>query len=186
MKNLLSSLAISIGVAVAVLQPVAAVAEPFQAVDVDRSQVTFNVQQMGVGTEGSFKRFDASFTFDPERPDQAKGRFDIDLTSIDTGLSEADQEVQGELWFDTARHPKASFVLDGLQATGPRRYEARGQLTIKGRTQEVRAPFELTPDAVMKGSFAMKRSDFAIGEGMWASFDVVANEITVRFTLKLN
>ena len=109
--------------------------------------------------------------------------WESELTGI--GLSEADAEVQGELWFHTAEHPRASFVLQGLQATGPRRYEALGQLTIKGRTMALRAPFELTPESVMKGSFVMERSAFGIGEGMWATFDVVANEVTVQFNLKL-
>jgi hypothetical protein len=37
----------------------------------------------------------------------------------------------------------------------------------------------------LTGSFVLKRADYAIGEGMWAKFDVVANEITVNFNLNL-
>ncbi|MEN9493739.1 MAG: hypothetical protein RJA63_4188, partial [Pseudomonadota bacterium] len=32
-------------------------------------------------------------------------------------------------------------------------------------------------------SFSFKRSDFAIGEGPWAAFDAVANDIQVKFHL---
>ena len=35
--------------------------------------------------------------------------------------------------------------------------------------------------ATFDGSFVIKRADFAIGEGDWADFSVVANEIQVKF-----
>lgn len=31
------------------------------------------------------------------------------------------------------------------------------------------------------GQFTIRRGDFAIGEGAWAAFDIVANDVTVRF-----
>jgi polyisoprenoid-binding protein YceI len=60
-----------------------------------------------------------------------------------------------------------------------------GQLSIKGQTRELIAPVTLSTQGVLTGSFVLKRADFGIGEGMWAKFDVVANEITVHFNLSL-
>ena len=57
-------------------------------------------------------------------------------------------------------------------------------MTIKGRSREVSAPFAFTPngdDAVFEGAFVLKRADFAIGEGVWADFATVANEVQVKF-----
>lgn len=76
-------------------------------------------------------------------------------------------------------------MLQSLKPTGPNQYEATGQLTIKGKTRELRAPLKLTPPSTLASSFVLKRADFGIGEGMWAKFDVVANEITVHFNLNL-
>jgi polyisoprenoid-binding protein YceI len=179
MKHLITTLALS---AAALTSGHAAT---FQAVVPEKSSVTFSYKQMGVAMDGKFKKFSAQIQFDPAKADKASGRLDIDLASIDTGSSEADQEVVGKAWFNVAAHPKASYVLQSLKATAPGQYEATGQLTLKGQTRELRTPLKLNAPASLVGSFVLKRADFGIGEGMWAKFDVVANEITVHFNLNL-
>lgn len=160
-------------------------AATYQAIVPEKSAITFSFKQMGVAMDGKFKKFTAQVNLDTARLDKATGRIDIDLASIDTGSGEADQEVVGKSWFHVAAHPKASFVLKQLTATGTHQYEARGQLSIKGQTRELTAPLKLTPQGQLGGSFVMKRADFGIGEGLWAKFDVVANEITVHSNLNL-
>ena len=179
MKHLITTLALS------ALALGNAQAAAFQAVVPEKSSVTFSYKQMGVAMDGKFKKFSAQLNFDPAKADKATGRLDIELASIDTGSSEADQEVVGKAWFNAAAHPKASFVLQSLKPTGPGQYEAAGQLTIKGQTRELRTPLKLNAPSTLVGSFVLRRADFAIGEGMWAKFDVVANEITVHFSLNL-
>jgi len=39
---------------------------------------------------------------------------------------------------------------------------------------------------VFNGGFVIRRAEFSIGEGMWAKFDVVANDIQVNFQLVAN
>jgi polyisoprenoid-binding protein YceI len=160
-------------------------AATFTTINPAQSSVRFSYKQMGVAMDGQFKKFNAQLNFDPAKSTKASGRLDIELASIDTGSVEADDEVVGKAWFNTAAHPKASFVLQSLKPTGPNQYEATGQLTIKGQTRELRAPLKLTPPSTLAGNFVLKRADFGIGEGMWAKFDVVANEITVNFNLNL-
>lgn len=179
MKNLITTLAF------AATALGSAQAATYQAVVPEKSSVTFSYKQMGVAMDGKFKKFSAQVSLDTAKLDKAKGSIDIDLASIDTGSSEADQEVVGKAWFNVAAHPKASFVLKGLKATGANQYEATGQLTIKGQTRELHAPLKLSPQGALTGSFVLKRGDYGIGEGMWAKFDVVANEITVNFNLNL-
>jgi len=160
-------------------------AATYQAVVPEKSSITFSYKQMGVAMDGKFKKFSAQVGLDTAKLDKAKGSIDIDLASIDTGSSEADQEVVGKSWFNVAAHPKANFVLKQIKPAGANQYEAIGQLTLKGQTREVHAPFKLSPQGQLTGSFVLKRADFGIGEGMWAKFDVVANEITVNFNLNL-
>ena len=179
MKHLITTLALS------ALALGNAQAASYQAVAPEKSSVTFSYKQMGVAMDGKFKKFSAQVSLDTAKPASAKGSIDIDLASIDTGSSEADQEVVGKSWFNVAAHPKASFVLKGLKATGANQYEATGQLTIKGQSRDISAPLKLSPQGALTGSFVLKRADYGIGEGMWAKFDVVANEITVHFNLNL-
>ena len=179
MKHLITTLTLG---AIALTHAQAAT---YQAIVPEKSSITFSYKQMGVAMDGKFKKFNAQLSLDTAKPDKAKGSIDIELASIDTGSSEADQEVASKAWFNVAAHPKASFVLQSLKPTAPGQYEAVGQLTLKGQTREVRAPLKLNPPSTLSGSFVLKRADFAIGEGMWAKFDVVANEITVNFNLNL-
>lgn len=160
-------------------------AATFQAIAPEKSSITFSYKQMGVPMEGHFKKFQAQVHLNTDKPAQAKGSIEVDLASIDTGSSEADQEVVGKSWFNVAAHPKARFVLKNLKSVGPNQFEATGQFTLKGQTRELVAPIKLTPQGVLTGSVVLKRADYGIGEGMWAKFDVVANEITVKFNLNL-
>ncbi|PUE54399.1 YceI family protein [Limnohabitans parvus] len=161
-------------------------AAPYQAIVPAKSSVTFSYKQMGVAMDGRFKKFAAQVNFDPTKAEQAKANFEVDLASVDAGSSEADDEVVTKSWFNATAFPKASFVAKQIKQTAPNQYEVQGTLSIKGLTRDVKFPMKHTAqgkDGLLTGSFTMKRADYSIGEGMWAKFDVVANDIQVNFSL---
>jgi polyisoprenoid-binding protein YceI len=161
-------------------------AAPYQSIVHAKSSITFNFKQMGVSVDGRFKKFTAQVNFDPVKADQGKASFEVDLVSVDTGSGEADQEVATKSWFNTAAFPKAQFVSKRIQQTAPNQYEVLGTLSIKGQSREVKFPMMHTPqgkDGLLTGGFTLKRANFSIGEGMWAKFDVVANDIQVNFSI---
>lgn len=159
-------------------------AAEFNAVQADKSTLVFGYKQMNVGMEGKFKKFAVQLNFDPAKAASAKAVLDVDLASIDTGSSEGDDEVAGKQWFNTKAFRTAHFASSGIKSLGGNRYEVTGPLTIKGRTQTVTAPTTVTIQgntATFDGAFVLKRADFAIGEGPWADFGTVANEIQIKF-----
>lgn len=161
-------------------------AAPYQSIVPAKSSVTFSYKQMGVAVDGRFKRFAAQMNFDPAKAEQAKASFEVDLASVDTGSGEADQEVVTKSWFNAAAFPKANFVAKQIKQTAPNQYDVQGTLSIKGLTRDVKFPMKHTAqgkDGLLTGSFMMKRADYTIGEGMWAKFDVVANDIQVHFSI---
>lgn len=161
----------------------------YTQVQANESTVSFGYKQMGVALDGKFNKYAAQLAFDPAKPAKAQARIDIDVASIDTGSEEANQEVVGKQWFNAKVFPSASFVSTGLKALGGNRYEAGGKLTIKGKTQDVIAPVTFQSagnKGTFDGSFTIKRLDYAIGEGVWADVDTVANEIQIRFHLVVN
>lgn len=161
----------------------------YAQVQTDKSAIHFTYQQMGVKMDGKFKKFTSQLSFDPAKPAAAKATFDVDLASIDAGSSEADDEVAGKPWFNTKAFPSARFVSGNVKSLGGNRYEVAGQLTIKGKTQEVVVPATFTPQGnsgVFDGSFTIRRGDFSIGEGAWAKFDIVANDILIKFRITAN
>lgn len=150
------------------------------------STVTFGYKQMGVALDGKFSKFTAQLSFNPARLDKAQAKIAIEVASIDAGSSEANEEVVGKPWFDAKVHPHASFTSTGIKLLGGNRYEATGKLSIKGRTQDVKAPvtFQSTGNkGQFDGEITIKRLDYAIGEGVWSDIDTVANEIQIRFHL---
>jgi polyisoprenoid-binding protein YceI len=158
----------------------------YKAVQVDKSKVSFQYKQMGVGMEGRFRKFSAQLNFDPAKPSAAQAQIDIELASIDTGSAEADDEVVGKSWFHVKAFPKATFVARQIKASGPHQFEVSGVLTVKGKSQDIHFPLQYAAQGaagVFSGGFVMRRADFAIGEGIWSKFDVVANDIQVQFQL---
>ena len=76
-----------------------------------------------------------------------------------------------------------------LKPAGGDRYDLAGKLTLKGRNQPLAATLSFRRDGaqgVFDGSLTIRRADFAIGEGEWADFGTVANEVQVRFHIVAN
>ena len=158
----------------------------FNQVQSQQSSVAFSYQQMGVSMDGKFRKFSGQLAFDPAQPAKARAALEIDLASIDTGAVESDDEVAGKSWFHIASFPKANFVSSAVKAVGGNRYEVSGRLTIKGRSKDIVVPATFTQqgnNGVFAGSFTVRRADFAIGEGAWAKFDIVANDVQVKFRI---
>jgi hypothetical protein len=105
------------------------------------------------------------------------------------GSSQADDEVVGKSWFNTKAFPKATFVAHQIKPAGANQFDVSGVLTIKGKSQDIEFPLKLAVQGnvgVFTGGFVIRRGDFTIGEGIWAKFDVVANDIQVNFQLTAN
>ncbi|MFM2396863.1 MAG: hypothetical protein RLZZ144_113 [Pseudomonadota bacterium] len=150
------------------------------------SSVTFVSKQMGVPVEGRFKKFAAQIAFDLTKPEKSTAKIDIEMASIDTGSAEVNSEVATVGWFNTKTFPQANFVSGGLKKIDATHFQAVGKLTIKGKTRDINAPFTVNQQAdrlVLEGNLPIRRGDFAIGSGIWADSDVVAEEVQIRFRL---
>ena len=159
-------------------------AAEYKTVAIDKSKVTFSYKQMGVSVDGHFNKFVSQMSFDPAKPANAKASIEIELASVDAGSSEADEEVMGKSWFNVKSFPKATFVSTQIKPAGTQQFDVTGKLSIKGQTRDIIVPTTLIEQgkvAVFDGSFTIRRGDFSIGEGAWAKFDIVANDIVVKF-----
>ena len=165
---------------------VSAQAAEFNQLQPQQSEVAFVFTQMNVPIDGKFRQFTGKLSFNPAKPTLAKAEISIALASIDAGSDEANDEVAGKLWFDTKTYPSANFVATEIKPLGDNRFNVTGTMRIKGKTHTVSTPATFTQDgnrAVFAGSFILKRADFGIGEGVWADFGTVANEIQIKFKL---
>lgn len=164
----------------------AAQAVEFNQLQLNKSSLSFVYKQMNVPVEGQFKSFRSKLAYDPAKPAAAKAELDIDLASIDAGSKDANDEVAGKAWFNTKAFPIARFVSTSVKPLGGNRVELAGKMTIKGKTLDLVTPVTVTQQgnsASFDGSLVLKRADYGIGDGIWADFGTVANEIQIKFRL---
>ncbi len=164
----------------------AAQAIEFNQFHLNKSSLSFVSKQMNVPVEGSFKSFRSKLSFNPAKPAAARAELEIDLASIDAGSKDADEEVASKGWFDTKAFPVARFVATSVKPLGGNRYEVAGKMSIKGKTLDLTTPVSVTQQgnsATFEGSLVLKRADYAIGDGIWADFGTVANEVQIKFRL---
>ncbi|MDZ4251297.1 MAG: YceI family protein [Sulfuritalea sp.] len=164
----------------------AAHAIEFNQLQPGKSSLSFVSKQMNVPVEGQFKSFRSKLAYDPAKPAAAKAEFEIDMASIDAGSKDANDEVAGKAWFDTKAFPVAKFVSTSVKPLGGNRLEVVGKMTIKGKTLDLVTPVTVTQQgnaATFDGSLVLKRADYGIGDGIWADFGTVANEVQIKFRL---
>ena len=114
----------------------------------------------------------------------------IDATSVNTGLALFNQIIQGEDFFDTAKHPNISFKSSKVRFDGGKPVAVEGNLTIKGVTRPVTlnmTSFNAKPnpfvkkDAIGADAFAkIKRSDFNMAKYVPDVSDEVTLSIAVE------
>lgn len=163
-----------------------AYATTINAVDTEKSSLDFKYQQMGVSMDGKFEKFNAEIDFDPENYAAGQVQFQVDLSSVNTGTSDGDDEVVNSDWFNVDEHPTAIFTSNNIEQNDSNSYTVNGTLNIKGTEINLDVPATFTPTddgGSFVGEFTINRSDFNIGEGAWSTFEIIANEVTINFSI---
>jgi polyisoprenoid-binding protein YceI len=153
------------------------------------SDISFTTKQMGVPVEGKFSKFSAQIALDPKAPQSGSVSFAIDTGSARFGSAELDAEVPKATWLNAPKFPQATFQSSSIKAAGPGKFEVSGKLGIKGATQDVVVPVQVTQAGAVStatGSFTIKRLDFKIGEGEWTDTSLLGNDVVVKFKLVLS
>jgi cytochrome b561/polyisoprenoid-binding protein YceI len=147
----------------------------------------FATSWSGQDIEGRFKRWTADIDFDPEAPEKARLKVEVDIASIDTGDAQRDQMLPAPDWFDVDAHPKATFTARGFEPRGDGRYVARGTLSLRGVSRPFALPFRLEIEgdsARARGVTSLDRTAFGIGQGEWTSTDQIPAQVELRVNLR--
>ena len=155
----------------------------------EKSEIKFISRQMGVDVEGRFRKFEGDVVFKPADLAKSSARIEVDLASIDLGSTDSEQEVKGKDWFLVSSFPKGTFQTTSIKLKSPDHYEAIGKFTLKGIHKDMVVPIttkQINGHTIAEGQFNLKRTDFKIGQGIWADPEAVGIEITVIFRLALN
>lgn len=155
-------------------------------VDKAASRVGFEAAMNGEGFTGTFKRYDAQISFDPKDLKGSKAVVSIDMTSAITGEQTRDESLPTADWFNAAKFPRATFVTTGFTALGGGKYQAAGDLTLKGVSKPILLPFTLVisgDTAKMTSAIIVNRLVFGVGQGQWKTEEAIPARVTVRIAL---
>lgn len=124
------------------------------------------------------------------------GSFTVDMTSItDTDLTgEWKEKLEGHLksddFFGVATYPTSSFVITKAVPQGPGKYKVIGNITIKGKTEEIQFPAtveEKDGKYYATASLIIDRSKFDVRYGSGSFFDNLGDKtIYDDFELKVS
>jgi polyisoprenoid-binding protein YceI len=155
-------------------------------VDYSKSRLGFAVQWSKEPFSASFRSWKAAIVFDPADLANARADVTIDLSSEASDEAEFDDGLKGAQGFAVTKFPSARFTTLGFIRKAANSYVAMGTLSLHGISRPVTLPFTLVvtgKTAHMTGSASVIRTDFGLGQGMWAGTDPVAHEVTVSIDL---
>ncbi|MFT4090316.1 MAG: YceI family protein [Asticcacaulis sp.] len=119
--------------------------------DASHTSVTFRVNHTGFSEyTGGFDTVTASLVLDPINPEKSSLKADIDVRSLDIPAPPKGflNDLMGDLWFDASKHPRITFVSNGIVRTGANTATVKGDLTLRGITK----PAEL--EVTFNGGYA--------------------------------
>lgn len=158
-------------------------------VDAAHSRLGFVGTQQGGTFTGQFHRWQAQLRFDPQDLPHSRFQVTVEIDSIDTGSRERDQYLPGEAWFAARQFPTATFRSTGFSARGGNNYVAQGELTLRGVTRPISLSFSWESrggQAKLHAETTLNRTDFGVGQGEFASSDVVGRQVRVVADLVLH
>lgn len=155
-------------------------------VEPDRSSVAFEYQRGSTPETGAFHAFSGEGQMDPAKPEAATLTVRIDTKSIALVDPLATGFATSAEWFDSRNHRYVTYRLTGLTPRPDGRFDAVGELEVRGRTRPVTSIIALGFDgagATASGVLTLTRSDYRLGLGPGALILDIGPEVAVRFDL---
>lgn len=107
-------------------------------IDPVHSEIKFKVKHLVISTvSGHFDKFDAVIESENEDFSDAKITFEADANSINTNNEQRDDHLKSADFFDSANHPKLTFVSGSFVKSGDDSYKMTGNMTMRGITKEI-------------------------------------------------
>lgn len=156
-------------------------------VDPARSTVKFSGMQDGQPFAASFKTFTADVSFDPADLAASKVTVTLPIAAIVAEAPMIQQEIAGADWFDARQFPAATFTATVFRKVDDSHFEAEGTLTIRDHSRPLTLPFtfaEAAGRATVTAAVSLKRNDYGIGQGRWATDPSVAQDVKVEIALE--
>lgn len=158
------------------------------AVDYAKSELSFTATQNDAPVTSSFKKFTCDIVFDPENLAASKIKVIVDMSSVHSEYEDLITTLKSTDWFGVDQFSTATFQSITIRHKVNNHYSAQGRLTIRDKSKPVTLEFTMekytSTQAQAKGHFNIKRIDFGVGQGEWASTDDISNDVMVNFIIQ--
>lgn len=169
---------------------VAAASETYE-INPESSSVLFKVRLLWTtNIQGSFRGgVSGRVSIDPDAPQKSTVRLEIKTGTLDTGLSQLNNEIKGAGFLDVEKFPLITFKNTSVQKISDQQYNLTGDLTFHGVTKQLTLRSNLigqnsdSKDQSRSGSdiyLVIKRSEFGIKGDVPAVGDEIFLTIRVR------
>jgi polyisoprenoid-binding protein YceI len=152
-----------------------------------QSSISFTATQNGAPVTGQFKSFSGEIKGDPSQLATCSVKISVDINSVFDAYNQLSDTLKTADWFDVKQFPQAIFQSNQFVKTGDKTYEAKGNLTIHGKTAPITLKFteveNTGTEGRVNGSTTLSRTAFGVGTGEWADTKVVKDEVQVNFVL---
>lgn len=160
--------------------------------DPEHSAVLFKVGHMGLSLfVGRFQQVDASLSYDPEHPENARVEVIVDTASINVNNEAFEYSLRGSDWLDVEHFPQAIFRASSIVPAEDNRLIIQGELTFLGVTQPLTVEATYNGGALnlltqrytlgFSASAKFQRSQFGLTRFIPAVGDEVQLEIHAEF-----
>jgi polyisoprenoid-binding protein YceI len=179
-----------VAAAVLSLSTVAAAAPRKFENDGNHTRLGFKAQTTLFDVEGQFNAYNLNIQGDPDAPDGATVKIEIEAKSIDTANKTRDNHLRSDDFFDVKKTPKITFTSDSVRADGDKVVVA-GTLEMHG----IKKPLTITfshvvakngagyMEHVYKAEVPINRNDFGIGSSSVAARISLADTVTMKILI---
>ena len=163
-------------------------------VDREHSRAEFAVRYVVSETTGIFGEVSGRMSFDEEHPERSSVEATIEVSSIDTGRQERDEDLlEREDFLEAQSHPEMTFRSTRVEQSSSDRMKVTGDLTIRDVTKEVvldvwyrdhSVDGSGTHRAIFEAETELSREEFGIDWGGSAGRAVIGDAVSAKLYLE--
>ena len=134
--------------------------------------MNFQIARLVSAVRGTFDSFQGRFVFDPDDIAHGSIRWDVLVSSINTGIAMRDKHLASSDYFDVNRYPRMTFVSNRVQPIDRCHFMVFGTFTMRGVAREISVPLTFQ-EGWLDSRFSILRSDYGFTSGAPAIADRV-------------
>jgi polyisoprenoid-binding protein YceI len=111
--------------------------------DRPHTEINFSVKHFFTPVTGSFEDYEIALDYNAEAPEKSTVEARVKVASVNTGNEKRDNHLRSGDWFEAEKYPYITFKSTSVRKVGENGLVATGDLTIKGKSQQIELPITL-------------------------------------------